>query len=203
MTENPVNAIRTATIHFTAGTIIRTLTVIQEGTPPTPPHAASTQTWVFDGFSVWSDAIQIPECNKTDFPNSRTEPQCRNYYQSISNRTFYYYNWPYVKQHEESLCPPPWRVPTASDLFSLPGRDLSPMLGGGYGGYITAETNLEMFNQYATYLWSLTQSENYWSFSDEEDAANTAVRLMFAIGLGGDALGSQDKSHGLQVRCVR
>jgi hypothetical protein len=32
----------------------------------TPRYAASTQTWTF-GEQIWSDAIHIPECNKTDF----------------------------------------------------------------------------------------------------------------------------------------
>jgi hypothetical protein len=44
----------------------------------TPRYAASTKTWVF-GYQIWSDAIQIPSCNKSSFKVSFTEPDCRSY----------------------------------------------------------------------------------------------------------------------------
>jgi hypothetical protein len=44
----------------------------------TPPHAASTATWVI-GDQTWSDAIHIPACDKKDFKESETAPRCRSY----------------------------------------------------------------------------------------------------------------------------
>jgi hypothetical protein len=79
----------------------------------TPPHAASTRTWTFGGL-VWSDAIQIPACNKTDFKDSNTSPDCRSY--AGGSETWYYYNWAYVKKNQNTLCPAPWRVPSEGDF---------------------------------------------------------------------------------------
>jgi hypothetical protein len=77
-----------------------------------PPFAASTRTWTFGG-QTWSDAIRIPECNKTSFSNSIDVPDCRSY--NVGSETWYYYNWAYVVANQNALCPPPWRVPTPVD----------------------------------------------------------------------------------------
>ncbi|MDR3350202.1 MAG: fibrobacter succinogenes major paralogous domain-containing protein [Prevotellaceae bacterium] len=79
----------------------------------TPRYAASAKTWKF-GNQTWSDAIQIPECNKSSFENSDTAPQCRNY--TEDSNTWYYYNWAYVKANAAKLCPSPWRVPSKEDF---------------------------------------------------------------------------------------
>ncbi|MDR1681459.1 MAG: hypothetical protein LBS12_06740 [Prevotellaceae bacterium] len=202
VTTNPDNAIRTATIRFTADTLVRTLTVVQNGTPPLPTYASSTMTWVY-GLSVWSDAIHIPECNKTDFAFSRTESQCRSF---SWGWTFYYYNWPYVIQHQHTLCPAPWRVPTYGDLNGLRNAtpNLRPILGD-YGGYIDPETNTAKFYSTMAHFWSSTKAEDQWPFSDEADAANTALQLTYYMELGIEyaGMGAYDKSYGFRVRCVR
>jgi uncharacterized protein (TIGR02145 family) len=82
----------------------------------TPPHSASTQTWTF-GNQVWSDAIQIPECNKTDFTESDETPDCLSY--TFVETIRYYYNWSYVNANKNTLCPAPWRVPTLEDFEVL------------------------------------------------------------------------------------
>jgi hypothetical protein len=82
-----------------------------------PPHAASSKTWKF-GNHTWSDVIQIPECNKETYEASYTTPQCYCN-SSVSSISGYLYNWVYVNSNAATLCPSPWRVPTAQDLSEL------------------------------------------------------------------------------------
>jgi hypothetical protein len=58
-------------------TIIMLCGVISGYAQNTPRYAASTTTWKY-GEQTWSDAIQVPECDKEDFEASST-PQCRSY----------------------------------------------------------------------------------------------------------------------------
>ena len=82
-------------------------------------YFASTQTWTVGG-PTWSDAVQIPECDKADFDGGTPEtPQadCRSY--TREGKTYYYYSWVYVDQKLDLLCPSPWRVPTKDDFINL------------------------------------------------------------------------------------
>jgi hypothetical protein len=107
-------ASRAATVTFSAGTLTRTVSVMQQATPP---YAASANIWKF-GEQIWSDAIQvIPECNKPEFTSSTSTPSCRSY--TSGTTTWYYYNWPYVDTNKEELCPAPWRVPKQQDFTTL------------------------------------------------------------------------------------
>ena len=98
----------------------------------TPPHAASTQTWVF-GAQIWSDAIHMPECNKESFIASATEPQCRSY--TENGKTWYYYNRAYVKKNWKEMCPTPWVLPTWGVCLRLkqsrPSEELYQAWGKG------------------------------------------------------------------------
>jgi hypothetical protein len=91
----------------------------------TPPHAASTRTWTY-GNQVWSDAIRMPECDKSDFILSNTSPDCRK--KALGGGTWYYYNWSYVKVKASKLCPSPWRVPSLDDLKILKNDRNSSLL---------------------------------------------------------------------------
>ena len=90
-------------------TIIMLCGVLGGYAQTTPPYAASTKTWTF-GEQTWSDAIHIPECNKSSFTERYYETQCRSYTQGAN--TWYYYNWLYVNKHAARLCHSPWRVPS-------------------------------------------------------------------------------------------
>jgi hypothetical protein len=99
----------------------------------TPPHAASTRTWVIKANGVtqtWSDHIDLPACNKARFEASSTRADCRN------NPGYHYlYSWLYVKQNAATLCPSPWRVPTVDDfeiVVANPGN-----WGAVLGGYVS------------------------------------------------------------------
>ncbi|MDR3185148.1 MAG: fibrobacter succinogenes major paralogous domain-containing protein, partial [Prevotellaceae bacterium] len=96
------------------GTVGQTATVTQYGTPR---YAASSATWVF-GAQTWSDAIQIPGCDKDDFGCSPSDPRCRSHTDQDGLKR-YYYNWPYVNRHADTLCPSPWRVPSEADFETL------------------------------------------------------------------------------------
>jgi hypothetical protein len=79
-----------------------------------PPHAASTETWEIElpnGVTqIWSDYINLPECNKEEYDDSN-KADCHR-----SEEIFYAYNAGYVEKYVDKLCPAPWRLPTSKDV---------------------------------------------------------------------------------------
>jgi uncharacterized protein (TIGR02145 family) len=182
---------RAATVTFTAGALASTVTVTQQR--DTPPYAASTQTRVF-GDQTWSDAIQIPDCNKTDFTNDDNNPQCRSH--TESGKTWYYYNWAHVNQNAATLCPSPWRVPSQSDFSTLVSN-----LGGnnqtardaiiaawGYGGYAQGSSMGTVDS--GAYYWSSTENSTTNAYNLYYGSSN--LNMLF-----------NTKYNGFQVRCVK
>ena len=155
----------------------------------TPPHAASTGTWTF-GKQTWSDAIRIPECNKSSFADSNTDPQCRSYTQD--GNTWYYYNWPYVNKHAATLCPSPWRVPAEADFEILSGNTNGAALSNawGYGGYANGSS-----------MSSVSSNATYWSSTQVSSNTNYAYYLLY--GSGGLYVNFTNEYYGFQVRCVK
>jgi hypothetical protein len=154
----------------------------------TPPQAASTQTWTF-GNQTWSDAIQIPGCNKETFEKSSTDPQCCSY--THEGKTYYYYNWPYVKQHADLLCPLPWRVPTKDDFVELNDNTNANTLiaAWGYGGGANGSS-----------MNYVSSNALYWPST--ENSSNYAYYLYY---LSGNVY-PQNYTHkyfGFQIRCVK
>ena len=188
--ENPTMDERAATATFTSGVLAKTVGITQAANPATPPHAASTQTWIF-GNQTWSDAIRIPECNKTSFDDSYTDPHCRSY--TSGSNTWYYYNWPYVNANAAQLCPSPWHVPSESDVQSLVDNFNSTALisAWGYGGLVYGSSEDGVSS--GAYYWSSTEDDSYSIYS--------------AYGLVYDSdnldVISLDKQNGFQVRCVK
>jgi hypothetical protein len=154
----------------------------------TPPHAVSTQTWTF-GDQIWSDAIRIPECNKSDFIDSYTSPSpdCRSY--TSGSTTWYYYNWFYVAAHASALCPSPWRVPTDEDLKTLTRVCTGAVLTSQWGipGYAYGSLVDNMENGF------------YWSATEYA----TDYAYYMAFGTGGALTYFSNKLYGYQVRCVQ
>jgi hypothetical protein len=149
--------------------------------------AASAQTWTFGSSPiVWSDAIQLPECNKTSFTSSTNTPQCRSY--TLGTNTWYYYNTTYYKSLSDRLCPTPWKVAGNSDYTALRGNTTAAQLVSvwGAGGYVTdsgvyaASTHGHLWSNYSP-LHTLTYS-----------AADGFVYNTYYYG-----------SQGFQVRCVK
>jgi hypothetical protein len=155
---------------------------------------ASTQTWVF-GNRTWSDAIQIPECNKTDFANSDTDPQCRSY--TYNGHLFYYYNWPYVDVNKNILCPAPWRVPNQSDFSALIGNTNYTALINAWlkSGWCAAGPILDGYYG-AGNVWSTTTVNSSLSVALQyhDLGLNPASNLLTT---------NTSKYVGLQVRCVK
>jgi hypothetical protein len=195
--ENPTVVQRVATITVAAGTLTATVTVAQgtayvinEVNNP-PPHAASSYVWQFGTSTLtWSDAIHIPECNKSSFSNSDTSPQCRSYTSGTS--TWYYYNWPYVNKNASLLCPSPWRVPAHSDL-SLLAIDFAAAIvstAWGCGGHAGGSSMYYV----STYGYD-------WSSEEYSSGSNGAYYLYYYSGNLNVSYAA--KYIGFQVRCVR
>jgi hypothetical protein len=153
----------------------------------TPPHAASTLTWTY-GNQVWSDAIQMPACNKSKFKSSNTSPDCHSYVSGTS--TWYYYNWSYVEAHKSALCPAPWRVPTEIDLWILGSSTIPNALKNAWGQAGYSDWGYMMSVGVGLYHWSSTK-----------DGAKKAWNL--ACYDGSVYVRSRSKELGFQVRCVR
>jgi uncharacterized protein (TIGR02145 family) len=157
----------------------------------TPPHAASTKIWTF-GTQTWSDAIQMPECNKKDFRFSNTKLECRNY--DKDGKTWFYYNWLFVEANKTKMCPSPWRVPTKTDMETLKSNSNGGTLADawGYGGYAAGGDSMRNVNLQAS----------YWSSTEYSSGSPGAIYLIYF----GDILRVEydtSKSCGLQVRCVK
>ena len=169
-------------------------TTVAEPVPQTayaviPPCAASRQTWTV-GKQVWSDVIHLPECNKRDFMNSDTSPQCCC---KSSDTIRYYYNWIAVKKHATQMCPHPWRVPAKQD-FDLLARSTTgkaPAYAWRHGGNVNFGAVVrEEYGQY----WSLTELN-----------ANSNDNGAYLLSCHADNLHTvaDFKRIGRQVRCVR
>jgi hypothetical protein len=190
--ENAASVTRSATVTIAAGSVNRTVAVAQAAKPATPPqYAASTQTWTFGSSTlVWSDAIRIPECDKNSFTDSWYEPHCRSY--TYNNKKWYYYNWSYVNQNAEQLCPTPWRVPTAADFVNLLSSDATMQINVLWdrAGYYTCEYGWTQLGNYGL-LWSQTLYETWGRY------------LLYTNTTYGNSVQYGGNQCGQQVRCVR
>jgi uncharacterized protein (TIGR02145 family) len=178
-----------------------------------PPYAASTKTWVIESADgtikqTWSDAIQIPECNKVDFDGGNwdaPEADCRSY--TREGNSFYYYSWPYVRANAANLCPSSWRVPTQQDFIDLDiafggsgiarSDDTSWIRanyinawGGDYGGLACGDTVSQA--RANGYFWSSTVNSSY---------PHLVYSLCYQPGLLGVL--NDVKCFGFKVRCVK
>ena len=184
---NTATVTRTATVTLTGGGKTATVRITQQDASLTPHYAASTQTWKF-GNQTWSDAICMPECDKTTFSQSYTDPACRNY--SSDGNTWYYYNWPYVNTHAATMCPSGWRVPTLSDIISLIQYTTYSTLikEWGYGG-LADGSSLKSVNAVG-YYWSSTETDSKYAY-------------VLNYYPGGLYQSVADPRLGFQVRCVK
>jgi hypothetical protein len=167
----------------------------------TPRYAASTKTWRI-GNQTWSDAIQIPACNREYFEDSVDAPQCRSYTDN-EGKTYYYYNLSYVEDNEAKLCPSPWRIPTKSDFETLVNNANKTRLitAWGYGGRAASSSVLNVDSQ-----------ANYWSttwehVTDPLDFLAGAVSGIYFLNYSRDFenlyVDLTLTTDGFQVRCVK
>ena len=187
--ENASEAPRAATVTVTAGTLTADVTVTQAAKAAAPPpNAASTTTWTF-GAQQWSDAINIPACNKSDFTSSNTTPSCRSFNGTGTNgATYYYYNWAYVNANKATLCPAPWRVPTKTDLEAVASSATASVLLQIWPKRGWVNSGDTPCCPDVVREWSQTEdsSDNAWAFYND-----------------GYTVGSRGKNYGFSVRCVK
>jgi hypothetical protein len=159
----------------------------------TPPYAASTQTWTF-GVQIWSDAIRIPECDKSDFIDSYTIPDCRSY--TDGSPTWYYYNWTYVNVNQAKMCPTPWRVPTREDYELLTRLATKQELSFAWGLSGLCEGD---------YMYYLGTEANEWTATEAPYGEKNKYAWSFRISANYDAprITSDWMHMGYRVRCVR
>ncbi|MDR3350328.1 MAG: hypothetical protein LBN98_01605, partial [Prevotellaceae bacterium] len=169
--------------------VMRTLSL----QPLIPPSAAaSTQTWTFGASTlVWSDAIQMPDCNKGDFYGGNDEvPWSDGRSYTEDGYTWYYYSWAYVDNHKSTMCPSPWRVPAKADFEELLDNAGADALTAAWGlpGYASG-SNMADVGLMAFY-WSSTVRDAYYAYHMRFDPSDAVT-------------GYSRKYFGLQVRCVQ
>jgi hypothetical protein len=156
----------------------------------TPPNAASAKVWNY-GSQAWSDAIQIPDCNKSTFQGSSEIPHCRSY--NDNGTVWYYYNWPYVNTNKNTMCPSPWHVPTRDDFKTLSENTTASVLisAWGLGGRVD-NNNVERVGA----------ASFYWSSTGESSGGSMAFYMVYS---STTPLGTAPilKGTGYQVRCVK
>jgi hypothetical protein len=172
-------------------TIIMLCGVVGGYAQSTPRYAASTRTWTF-GNQTWSDAIRMPECNKTDFTASYTDPHCRSY--TEDGTTWYYYNWPYVDKNKAKMCPSPWRVPARSDIedIDIELDPFNPLFPFDWfdGGETTSDNKIKYVKTFS-FFWTT-------SVSKREPTCAWVLDMDPYLYLNEHSL-----SYGFQVRCVK
>jgi hypothetical protein len=106
----------------------------------TPPHAASTRTWVVEAEGatyIWSDYINLPECNKQEGDD------CKR-----GQAVFYLYSMEYVRANTRTLCPHPWRMPPLYDPpLPMPAKTLSKLW------YTATDRRLPAYYYQYDYMW--------------------------------------------------
>jgi hypothetical protein len=174
--------------------IVLCLAVIYVQAQNTPPHAATTQTWTI-GNTIWSDAIYMPACNNQQFPDSRNKAQCVR----DSTNTYTYYNWWYVSENKQLLCPSPWHVPEIDDIKAINVIPIDIMVGEWkLAGSARQHTVLNM-EEMGCY-WTATEfapSEAYKIYTIQLFTLQLAT-LQFATYVPVDT-----KFTGCRVRCIR
>jgi hypothetical protein len=139
---------------------------------------------------IWGDPARLPGCDKADFANNDTEPQCRSY--TSGTNTWYYYNWAYVHAYANRLCPSPWYVPDRDEIydeFFAHAVSVETMINAwGYGGYVDGGSIVH--DETEAYYWSST-----------ENNTNTAYYLTYNS--SEKNLRTTNKYYGYQVRCVK
>ncbi len=179
----------------------------------TPPKAKTTTTWeiaIEGGTQIWSDAINMDDCNKTTFNPAASASDCRNHTDPANG---YYYTQIYVRDNQDLMCPAPWRVPTQADFVALDkglggsGQNniyataesinaYNTTWGGKMGGY---PTNYSTFMSFGTYAY-------YWSQTKVQGSESQTYVLMYkseSSGITTDpGSAMRDNKSGYNVRCV-
>ncbi|MCL2027510.1 MAG: hypothetical protein FWG79_03380 [Bacteroidales bacterium] len=166
-------------------------------------------------FQIWSDAVSASNCSKDTFSSVETQTMFNADCRSNPDQKGDLFSWCAISLFADSLCPAPWRVPTAQDFIDLDiamggsGENRSPAntdnfqfvtdqylgrWGGAFGGLSEWDGSLQRQDEWARY-WSSTEDNSFDAFWSgfviyKDDAAITPKF-------------SQSKSLGLTLRCVK
>jgi hypothetical protein len=169
---------------FTASGGQYTLTVID-----TPP-GAGTYTLTC-GTRIWSGVLRndVASCAAVSSLNTSNPPPAQ--YLERGGTYGYYYNWTCVNDAKDELCPSPWRVPSGSDYNALTSCTTANVIDSQWplnGVYTSASSA------------AFTGWRYYWT----SDSSST-IKGCFSRdkGSGDRGIWCDDKSWGMQIRCVR
>jgi uncharacterized protein (TIGR02145 family) len=176
---------------------------------PTPPGAASTQTWTI-GTQTWSAPLQKAQSGCTNATDLGTaNPPTVAYYRStgLYSGSGYLYNWKCVSEQAANLCPSPWRVPTKEDFITLDkafgGNGLSEAPGSSYVSTHILQSWGGIPGGHADgngISW-IGNGGGWWSTNEE----NTTHGNLYHFNVSGTKYpdGYLVKRYGSQVRCVK
>jgi uncharacterized protein (TIGR02145 family) len=180
---------------------------------------ASDREWRIEGngiTQIWSDAVQATACNKQTIGGSYVNRFIGGSYyftdcRSNPNFPGDLFTWCAVARFADSLCPPPWRVPTTKDFCELdkilfkrrscnthvvtPERLKETYIdiwGGALSGATGAASAL-YFENIKAYYWSISEFERSYAFHLNYDVyGNVQSQCVM-----------NTKSLGFSLRCVR
>jgi uncharacterized protein (TIGR02145 family) len=176
----------------------------------------SDQTWTIEGrgiTQIWSDAVQATGCQKFlrrfsgDAGDALYLADCRY----NPDRTGSFFSWCAVANYGSSLCPEPWRVPTAEDFCNLDkilfnsnmcysrkktseqaGEAFIDIWGGTFSGASGSRGNL-YFQDEKSFYWSQTEYNSSYAYHLTFDIQGNVISQNI------DNL----KSLGFLLRCIR
>jgi uncharacterized protein (TIGR02145 family) len=185
---------------------------------------ATDSTWTISNDTItqiWSDAVTASNCQKTKFNGERSQNSFNADCRSNPDRKGDLFSWCAVVRFQDTLCPYPWRVPTAQDFI-----DLDIALGSD-GGYHVSRTLDSLENLLVSYfIWGGEPSGGcylhgtmkhqgsvafYWSQSkfrayNTDTSHGLALQFGFCTSNKEWFTGPQDgkwKGSGVSLRCVR
>lgn len=204
---NTTDATRESVIEVVAGIDENrkkeTVTIVQILAVTAPTDAKTENVWIVGEvrgeMQLWSDAISLPRCDKTDFNGRMLETgDCRN------NPGYgYLYSWNFVDKNGDELCPDGWQVPSTDDfgaLFDILGSDVATytsadIWGAEWGGACNNIGGLgqqEGSGEVAAHYWSSTDYGNPLAYYFSLYASGSVFpQTMYSYDLG------------FQVRCMR
>ena len=197
----------------------KALTLRQEPGNDTGLNAASGMVWTVASINQyiqqeWSDYIVADGKGKVAAGTINNFDATGTFGDYRGNHPYYrgyYYNWQYIVENQDALCPSPWRVPTGQDLIDLDlalngsGKDnqnnsllLSKYeaLGFEYSGRVSTD-----------FVYAGTWSYIYSVDEVSDDATKGVGMGLFltnrAVHPYINNVSSAPKSHGFPVRCVK
>jgi len=192
------------------------------GEGPLGASFVSTQTWIVgagDSTQIWSDAVTATACagRAAVFSGEAVgsfNADCRP---PVNNPIFTgdLFSWCAVMRFADSLCPAPWRVPTAADFRQLhtnitgqvpPSAGTSvPIVPGTYIATTPNTMNGGIWGGTRSTGWagSLTNAGSYYWSSAEATATNARALRIYVGAAGVTPEHTVNKRGGFALRCVR